>query len=158
MNQKRFFIGVFSALACCLALVSPAIAESDSETNTTIVEEYDDSTTTSEPVVTSDDAPSDADTTETPNTQNQKCITNTDGSVICTDLAENELDNGTSGEAEVVCADENEPGCSQPETTAIEDAEVEPEIWPMILSLSALGITVVCIVVFNIIGHKKAKK
>lgn len=56
--------------------------------------------------------------------------------------------NGTSGEPEVVCADENEPDCS-PEDTA------DPELWPYILSLSALGVTFLVIIIINLFGRKK---
>lgn len=58
--------------------------------------------------------------------------------------------NGTSGEAEVICADENEPDCT-PEN----EAETEPELWPLILSLSALGFTIVFVIIINLIGRRK---
>lgn len=69
-----------------------------------------------------------------------------------TDPSDSELDedaihNGTSGEPEVVCADPNEPGC--------EDEALDPEIWPLILSLSALGMTIIFIIIINLIGHRK---
>lgn len=60
---------------------------------------------------------------------------------------------GTSGEPEVVCADPTEPGC---EDAAVEN-EIDPELWPLYLSLAALGLTVIFIIIFNIIGHKRKK-
>lgn len=56
--------------------------------------------------------------------------------------------NGTSGEPEVVCADPNEPGC--------EDPAVDPEMWPLYLSLGALGFTILFVIIINLINrHKK---
>lgn len=71
------------------------------------------------------------------------------------------LDEGTSGEPEVVCADKSEPGCedtdSNPEEVATdgEEEELEPELWPLILSLSALGATIVFVIIINLFGRKK---
>lgn len=72
------------------------------------------------------------------------------------------LEEGTSGEAEVVCADRNEPGCSESEDLAVEEADlaeseqpVEPATWPMVVSLVAIGITILSIIIFNLIGRKK---
>lgn len=62
---------------------------------------------------------------------------------------EDNLDHlGTSGEAEVVCASADEPGC--------EDEAIDPEMWTLYLSLGALGATVILIIIINLIGrHKK---
>lgn len=60
---------------------------------------------------------------------------------------------GTSGEPEVICADPTEPGC---EDAAVED-EIDPELWPLIISLAALGLTVLFVIIFNIIGRKRKK-
>lgn len=58
------------------------------------------------------------------------------------------LHNGTSGEAEVVCASTDEPGC--------EDEAIDPEMWPLYLSLGALGVTILLVIIINLIGrHKK---
>lgn len=78
----------------------------------------------------------------------------------CRRLETGEIDNGLSGEATVVCADENEPGCS-PEEIEKDQAEleaeegIEPETWPMILSLSALGVTILFVIIFNLLSRKK---
>lgn len=55
--------------------------------------------------------------------------------------------NGTSGEPEVVCADPNEPGC--------EDPAVDPEMWPLYLSLGALGFTILFVIIINLINRRK---
>lgn len=55
--------------------------------------------------------------------------------------------NGTSGEPEVVCADPNEPGC--------EDEAVAPEMWPLYLSLGALGFTILFVIIINLINRRK---
>lgn len=61
---------------------------------------------------------------------------------------ENNIDHvGTSGEAEVVCASADEPGC--------EDETVDPEMWPLYISLGALGATVLLVLIINLIGHRK---
>ncbi len=73
------------------------------------------------------------------------------------------LEEGTSGEPEVVCADASEPGCEDTNTTPEiveedgERTEIEPELWPLILSLSALGITIVFVIIINLCGRKKQK-
>ncbi len=59
---------------------------------------------------------------------------------------------GTAGEPEVVCADPTEPGCEDPEIAAAED----PELWPLIVSLAALGITLVVILALNLFRRKKS--
>lgn len=56
--------------------------------------------------------------------------------------------NGTSGEAEVICADENETDCRPEDNT-------EPELWPLILSVSALGFTILFVVIINLGKSKK---
>lgn len=68
--------------------------------------------------------------------------------------------NGTSGEAEVICASEDEADCpntSAPDNaeTDQEDEETEPAMWPLILSLSALGVTIIFVIIINICGRKK---
>lgn len=71
------------------------------------------------------------------------------------------LEEGTSGEAEVVCADRNEPGCSESENLETENEDldesshaVEPATWPMILSLGAIAVTIIIIIIFNLLGRK----
>lgn len=54
---------------------------------------------------------------------------------------------GTSGEAEVVCANSDEPGC--------EDEAIDPEMWPLYISLGALGATILLVFIINLIGHYK---
>lgn len=61
---------------------------------------------------------------------------------------ENNIDhNGTSGEALVVCASADEPGCT--------DEAVDPEMWPLYISLGALGATILLVIIINLIGHQK---
>ena len=78
------------------------------------------------------------------------------------------LEEGTSGEPEVVCADPTEPGCETgpsdevtPNTPdeAEEEAETveEPALWPMIISFVALGVTLVFIIVLNLFGRNRRK-
>lgn len=62
---------------------------------------------------------------------------------------ENAIHEGTSGEPEVVCADANEPGCEDTEDTS------DPELWPMILSFSALGVAFVLVIIINLSRRQK---
>lgn len=77
------------------------------------------------------------------------------------EINEAELDNGTSGEPEVVCADPNEPGCedknSNPDIVDEngDEEELEPETWPLIVSLSTLGATIVFVIIINLFGRQK---
>ena len=56
---------------------------------------------------------------------------------------------GTSGEPEVICASTDEPGCED-----IEDGS-EPALWPMIVSLSAIGAAFILIMIINLSHRKK---
>lgn len=67
----------------------------------------------------------------------------------CTTPIDQELEDGTSDEPLVVCADENETDCI-PE---VED-DTEPALWPMIVSMAALGLAAVMIIVLNLTGPK----
>lgn len=84
-----------------------------------------------------------------------------------TDL-ENLEEAGTSGEAEVVCTEEGDEDCAaEVETTEEEPAEdceldedgncveSEPEIWPMVLSFAAIGVTVIITIILAIAGRGK---
>lgn len=98
-------------------------------------------------------------TTTTTETNSNDCFTDENGEEICTTLTETQIEEGTSGEAEVVCADENEPGCSEEETLkAEEESEEEAGInttWPVVVSFVALGVAVITIIIFNLLGRKR---
>lgn len=83
---------------------------------------------------------------------------------------ETALEEGLSGEPEVVCADPTEPGCEEGPSKEVtpgtddeaeleSETEEEPALWPMVVSLSALGAMVVLVIIINLIGrsHKKKK-
>jgi len=79
----------------------------------------------------------------------------------CTEVVEeeNEVEGGDPDESLVVCADKDEPGCepdSEQDVTEESDEEedTEPVLWPMIISLSALGLAAVIIIVLNLTGPK----
>lgn len=59
---------------------------------------------------------------------------------------ENALDEGLADEPEVICATGDEEGCEK---------EVDPEMWPLYLSLGALAVTVIVVIIINLIGRKK---
>lgn len=74
---------------------------------------------------------------------------------------QNVLEEGTADEPLVVCADSSEPGCedtnSNPEIVEEdgETEEIEPETWPLIVSLAALGATIVFVIIINLFGRQK---
>lgn len=76
--------------------------------------------------------------------------TSADDEVVSTDSDyQTTIDEGTSGEPEVICADENEPGYEDPEDTT------EPALWPMYVSFAALGIAFVLIIIINLTHRRK---
>lgn len=91
----------------------------------------------------------------------QGYVHNIAGVCVTPEEAENMLEEGTSGEPLVVCADESESGCEDtdiaPEIVEEdgETEEIEPEMWPLIVSVSALGATVVFVIIINLFGRKK---
>lgn len=142
MNKKLFLVAIASLSITFSGLNSlPASAE-DIEPRT--VPNYDDSIeTTSDEEIPTNCLGSDS---EIPNN--------------CTELSDQETEDGTSDEPLVVCADKNEPGC-EPESDVAEETEDDPEadaaepmLWPMIVSLAALGLAAVMIIVLNLTGPK----
>ena len=59
---------------------------------------------------------------------------------------ENALEEGLANEPEVICATGNEEGC---------DTASDSEMWPLYISLGALGATVILVIIINLIGRKK---
>lgn len=59
---------------------------------------------------------------------------------------ENALDEGLADEPEVICATDDEEGCGE---------ETDSEMWPLYISLGALGATILLVIIINLIGHKK---
>lgn len=68
-----------------------------------------------------------------------------------TDTIEHE---GLSGEPEVVCAEEDESDCES--TNHPEDDETA--LWPVYVSLGALGAMIILVIIINLIGSRKHKK
>lgn len=87
-----------------------------------------------------------------------ECHENATGEQVCEYIEE--FEEGTSGEPEVVCADENESDCQNttPESEVVEpdgtEEAIEPELWPLIVSLSALGATIVFVIIINLCGRQ----
>lgn len=143
MNKKVIYGAIFT-----LSLVFGGLnfAPAHAETVTGHIELDDDidaTSTENTPVATSDDPE----------------VTSDESDIM--PISETELEEGTSGEPEVVCADESEPDCNTSDPTpeiVEEDGETEPidpELWPLILSLSSLGATVILVIIINIFGRKK---
>lgn len=101
----------------------------------------------------SSEEPTETVTPETPNTpediENPDPSDSSENTETDSTLEDDIIHEGTSGEPEVVCADPNEPGCSDP--------AVDPELWPLILSLSVLGGTILFVIIINLINRNKRR-
>lgn len=88
-------------------------------------------------------------------------VLSTAGTCVTPEEAETILENGTADEPLVVCADASEPGCEDTNATPEiveedgETEEIEPETWPLVISLAALGATVIFVIIINLFGRKK---
>lgn len=150
MNKKVTFWAIL-ALSLCGIMAAPVQAE-ELTTGPISADEIDSQTTT-------DGGEVFVDTTETTTTTDDYGVMpiNDTPDKATTDTTEDSelntvIHEGTSGEPEVVCADPTEPGCEDP---SIEEEE-DPALWPLILSLSALGATVLIVIIINLIGRKKS--
>lgn len=143
MNYK-IATAIFTLLGLCsLGLLSTPTYADDLNTGTVSSDSFD-TTTPTDNFSTDSATPSEPSADSTPDTTPEE-----DNSAA--DL-ENTIDHeGTSGEPEVVCADPTEPGCSDP---AVEE-QIDPELWPLIISLAALGATILFVIIINIISRKK---
>ena len=146
MNKKTFFISAVAAFSLSILSILPVAAE---EINTGTVNADDESESFAEVETTSLEPEDPAAASES----SEDCFTDTDGTIVCTSLTENELEEGTSGEAEVVCADPSEPDCVPDGDGA--ELDEETATWPMVISLAALGATVLFVIIINLIGHRK---
>jgi hypothetical protein len=87
-------------------------------------------------------------------------VLSTAGTCVTPEEAKNILDEGTADEPLVVCTDESEPGCTNTDSNpeVVEEngdtVEVEPETWPLIVSLAALGATILFVIIINLFGQR----
>lgn len=151
MHKKIVSLTILAAVTA-LSFAGTAWAE-ELSTGEVVVDAINDVEPTA--VVTSDQPDAPAQDTEPAAVPTQEIMDavdecNTTGN--CEDL-ENIEHAGTSGEAEVVCANDEEEDCEIDETEEIE--EVVEETWPLIVSLSALGATVVIVILLNLLGKRK---
>lgn len=84
------------------------------------------------------------------------------GTCVTPEEAETMLEEGTADEPLVVCTDESETDCeatdSDPEEVEADGEleDIEPELWPLIISLSSLGATIIFVIIINLFGRKKS--
>lgn len=167
MNKKAIFGVIFTlSLAFCglnSSRVSAVEIQPRSETVTQPIELSDDVDSDSAenygtmPISETEGAPVD----NTVGDCAQGYVHNTEGICVTPEEAENTLEEGTTDEPLVVCADRSEPGCEETDTNPEivdedgETTEIEPETWPLIISLAALGATVVFVIIINLFGRQK---
>lgn len=157
--NKKIALSV-SSLGLILASLSPVavfaepVPTSDNIiTGTVTIDDDIDSTTVT-------DSPVSTDSSQTQTTSN--CL-DENGDLLpnCNiDDFEGATDEGLADEPEVVCADENEPDCADPDDPETlndpEDLETsDAAMWPLILSLSALGATILFVLIINLATRKK---
>ena len=66
--------------------------------------------------------------------------------------ADDILHEGLSGEPEVVCAETDEADC---DTDYLDNTEDETALWPLYVSLGALGTMIVLVIIINLLGSRK---
>ena len=141
-----------ASLATTLALVTaPAYATALGDVVTGTIEEP-----TSTPTAETPDTPTTFDTPEVPETP----IASENSPEATTGATENPdpalPENNPESDSET-----NAASTANPILSFIEDqlgVEVDPEIWPLILSASVLVLTLVLIIVINLIARKKSRK
>ena len=153
MNKhKALFLALSLSFGCGMITCLPAVAEEVVNGEITVSGDEDPMTggddiyyeETGETVTTSE-------TSEAQPTSEEDCDNSTDEDCQ-TDPErydtefENAVEEGLANEPEVVCATGDEEGC---------DTASDSEMWPLYISLGALGATVVLVIIINLIGRKK---
>lgn len=144
---------ILASFSPVAVFAEPAPTSDDIITGTVTIDDDIDSAT-----VTDSPAP-----TDSPQTQNPSNCLDENGDLLPNCNADDpagSLDEGLSGEPEVVCTDENEPDCADPDDSETlndpEDLETsDAAMWPLILSLSALGATILFVLIINFAARKK---
>lgn len=159
MNKKLITLAIsglgliFAGFAPTTVFAEPVPANDEVITGTVTIDDTTDSAAITEaPVSPEDPAPS-----ETPDCLDE----NGDLLPNCNpDGPPGTLDEGLADEPEVVCSDEDEPDCADPDDPETlnnpEDPETsDPALWPLILSLSVLGGTILFVLIINFAARKK---
>lgn len=155
MNKKLITLAVsalgliFASLSPIAAFAEPVPASDDIITGTVTIDDNTDSAAVTE-------TPTSTDTDNPTASETSNCL-DENGDLLpnCSpDDPSGALDEGLADEPEVVCADENEPDCADPDDP--ENLETsDPAMWPLILSLSALGGTILFVLIINFATRKK---
>lgn len=153
MNKhKALFLALSLSFSCGMLMSLPAAA--DEVVNGEITVSGDEDPITGESEVYNEEsgtAVTTSETSESQSTAEEDCDNSTDEDCQ-TDPErydtefENAVEEGLANEPEVICATEDEEGC---------DTASDSEMWPLYVSLGALGITVVLVFIINLIGRKK---
>lgn len=169
MNKKAILGAIFTFGLVFSGLNSRASAiEIQPRTNTVNQPiEMDDN---GEPVVTSDEVTTNCLGSDSENPENcaevvddcaEGYVLSVADTCVTPEEAEAMLAEGTADEPLVICADESESDCeatdAEPEEVESDGEleDIEPELWPLIISLSALGATILFVIIINLFGRKK---
>lgn len=150
MNKQKIFLFVLTlsfvggafAVAPANALDETVngevIVSGDEDPSTADGEIYTEEIITTSETDTSSDAEEDCDETTDEECQSRPESYDT--------ALENALDEGLADEPEVICATDDEEGCG---------TDADSEMWPLYISLAALGATILLVIIINLIGRKK---
>lgn len=151
-KHKVIFLALTLSFSCGMLTISPASAldetvnggitvtdDEDPSSGSDVIESSDsDAVTTSETEAEGDTSPED----DCDDTTDEEC--QSDPERYDTEL-ENALDEGLANEPEVICATGDEEGCT----------DDDPVMWPLYVSLGALGATIVLVLIINLLGRKQ---
>ncbi len=148
-KQKALFFALALSFGCGMLTVAPAGALDETVNSEIIVSGDEDPSTgdgeiyTEEVVTTSETGASQSAEENCDETTDEEC--QSDPERYDTEL-ENALDEGLANEPEVICATADEEGCGE---------DIDLEMWPLYISLGALGATILLVIIINLIGRKK---
>lgn len=161
MNKpKALFFALTLSFGCSLLTTLPAGAVEETINEEVTVTDSEDPSSSNyveifsedgSAVTTSETDPSMSFDAECDDLDSENCQANSetdsefDNSKLNDAELENALDEGLADEPEVICATEDEEDCEE---------EGDPEIWPLYVSLGALGATIVLVIIINLMGRK----
>ncbi len=151
MTKKQSFLGVFILALACGCLFSP-LAHAE-EINQGAIEVPDDSSASGSETVNlgeNGDANSESQGTAPTETENTEATGNTENTSDTNSITGGRnLEDGST--VENINIDDNSSLVDFEEETTVE----EPSIWPMVISLCALGAVLLTIIVLNLLGRRK---
>lgn len=153
-KHKVIFLALALSFSCGMLTISPASALDETVNGEITVTDDEDPSSGSDVIESSDsDAVITSETEAEGNntlpeddcdgTTDEEC--QSDPERYDTEL-ENALDEGLANEPEVICATGDEEGCAD---------DGDPAVWPLYVSLGALGATIILVLIINLLGRKQ---